>query len=437
MQSTGCLQPPRELSRAGLPRRVAVLSVHTSPLEQPGGGDAGGLNVYVVETSRRLAARGVEVEIFTRAASSDLPPTVELEPGVLVRHISAGPFGGVPSHQLPSQLCAFAAGLLRAEAGHDAGWYDLAHSHYWLSGHVGRLATDRWGVPLVHSFHTLGKVKNARRSADESPEPAVRILGEDQIVAEADRLVAATAVERRELIELYDADPATVSVVPPGVDLDRFRPGDRAAARSGLGLPADAVVLAYVGRVQQHKGPDVLIRAAAELRRRDPSLGDRLVVAVVGGVSGRGYGERELPALAGELGLGGAVRFLPPVARDALPDVYRAADVLVMPSRSESFGLAALEAQACGTPVVATPVGGLPVAVAHERSGLLTSGGTPQQVAVAVHRIVTEPDLAARLARGGPAHAADYTWDRTVDGLLVAYRDSLAHRGKARVGLAR
>ncbi len=443
--STGCTRPSREPSRElsrelsgqGLPRRVAVLSVHTSPLEQPGGGDAGGLNVYVVETSKRLAARGVAVEIFTRAARSDLPPSVELAPGVLVRHVSAGPFGGVPTRALPSQLCAFAAGLLRAEAGHDAGWYDLVHSHYWLSGHVGRLAGDRWGVPLVHSAHTLAKVKNARRSADEPLEPAVRMVGEDQIVAEADRLVAATAVERHELIDLYAADPARVSIVAPGVDLDRFRPGDRAAARAGLGLPADAVVLAFVGRVQQHKGPDVLIRAAAELRRRDPRLADRLVVAVVGGVSGRGYGDRELPVLAAELGLGDAVRFLPPVAREGLPDVYRAADVLVMPSRSESFGLAALEAQACGTPVVAAPVGGLPVAVAHERSGLLTAGGTPEQIAAPVHRILTAPDLAARLSRGGPVHAANFTWDRTVDGLLAAYRESLLHRARARVGLAR
>jgi len=401
--------------------RVAVLSVHTSPLEQPGARDAGGMNVYVVETARRLAGRGVEVEIFTRAGASDLPGTVEMAPGVLVRHIPAGPYGSLSTKELPPQLCGFSAGLLSAWAERPAGWFDVIHSHYWLSGHVGRGARSRWGVPLVHSAHTLGKVKNAHRGPGEALEPAVRILGEQRIVAEADRLIAATEQEADELSELYDADPAAVSVVPPGVDLEGFTPGDRDAARAALGWPTDHVVLVYVGRIQPHKGPDLLIKAAALL----PELAGRLTVAIVGGASGHGYAPGALPALAGQVGLTDTVRFVPPLSRAALRTVYRAADLLVMPSRSESFGLAALEAQACGTPVVATPVGGLPQAVDHGVSGLLTTGHEPAEIAAAIREIVLDPARAARMSRGALAHARTYSWDRTVDGLLAAYAQSV------------
>ena len=221
------------------PRRVAMLSVHTSPLEQPGTGDAGGLNVYVVETARRLAERGTQVEIFTRATASDLPPIAELAPGVLVRHVTAGPFEGLSKNDLPGQLCAFAAGLLRTEARQEPGWYDLVHSHYWLSGQVGWLAADRWCVPLVHTMHTMAKVKNAQLADGDLPEPAGRVIGEEQVVEAADRLLANTQAEARELIELYDADPDRVAVVPPGVDLGAFTPGGpdgRRAARRRLGL---------------------------------------------------------------------------------------------------------------------------------------------------------------------------------------------------------
>ena len=184
------------------PRRVAMLSVHTSPLEQPGTGDAGGLNVYVTETARRMAERGTEVEIFTRTTSGDVPPSVGLTPGVVVRHLVAGPFEGLSKNDLPGQLCAFAAGLLRAEASHDAGWYDLVHSHYWLSGQVGWLAADRWGVPLVHTMHTMAKVKNAQLAEGDVAEPAGRVIGEEQVVRAADRLLANTGEEARDLLDL-------------------------------------------------------------------------------------------------------------------------------------------------------------------------------------------------------------------------------------------
>jgi D-inositol-3-phosphate glycosyltransferase len=400
---------------------VCVLSVHTSPLEQPGTGDAGGMNVYIVETARRMARRGVEVEVFTRATSSEHPPVAELAPGVLVRHVAAGPFEGLGKNDLPSQLCAFTAGVLRTEARHDPGHYDVVHSHYWLSGQVGWLARDRWGVPLVHSAHTLARVKNAALAEGDPPEPMVRVIGEDQVVAEADRLVGNTDAEARELVELYGADPGRVVTVAPGVDLDRFIPGDRAAARRALGIAPGAVVLAFVGRIQPLKAPDVLLRATAELLRRDPGLRSRLVVLVAGGPSGSGLAEpTALQELGAGLGISDVVRFLPPQGT-GLVEVYRAADAVAVPSHNESFGLVALEAQACGTPVVAARVGGLPVAVADGRSGLLVPGHDARQWADALGSVALRPLRRAELARGARRHAAEFSWDRTTDALLATY----------------
>ena len=404
------------------PRRVCVLSVHTSPLEQPGTGDAGGMNVYIVETSLRMAARGVEVEIFTRATSSGHDPVVELAPGVLVRHVQAGPYEGLGKDDLPSQLCAFTAGVLRTEAHHEPGHYDVVHSHYWLSGQVGWLARDRWGVPLVHTAHTLARVKNAALAEGDPPEPMVRVIGEDQVVAEADRLVANTDAETRQLVELYGADPTRTVAIPPGVDLARFTPGDRAADRAALGIPADALVLAFVGRIQPLKAPDVLLRAAAELVARTPGLRSRLVVLVAGGPSGSGLAEpAALQVLARSLGLDDVVRFLPPVSGTALAGVFRAADVVAVPSHNESFGLVALEAQACGTPVVAARVGGLPVAVADGRSGLLVPGHHATDWADALAEAARRR---AELSRGAVAHARRFSWDRTTDALLATYADA-------------
>jgi len=419
-----------------LPRRVCVLSVHTSPLEQAGTGDAGGMNVYVVETATRMARRGVAVEIFTRATSSEQPPVAALAPGVLVRHVAAGPFEGLGKNDLPSQLCAFTAGVLRAEARHEPGYYDVVHSHYWLSGQVGWLARDRWGVPLVHSAHTLARVKNAALAEGDEPEPVVRVIGEDQVVAEADRLISNTEEEARQLIELYHADPQRTVTIPPGVDLGRFRPGRRAAARAVLGLPHDAVVLAFVGRIQPLKGPDVLLRAAAELIRRDPTMRERLVVLVAGGPSGSGLAEpTALHELAAALGISGNMRFLPPQGA-GLVEVYRAADVVAVPSHNESFGLVALEAQACGTPVVAARVGGLPVAVADGRSGLLVPGHRAEQWADALLAALGRRD---ELGEGAVAHARAFSWDRTADALLATYTGAAAEfteRQRVLAGLA-
>ncbi len=315
-----------------LPRRIATLSVHTSPLHQPGTGDAGGMNVYIVEVSKRLAQRGIEVEIFTRTTSSGLPSVVEMAPGVIVRHVNAGPFEGLAKEDLPAQLCAFTHGVLRAEASRPPGHYDLLHSHYWLSGQVGWLAKDRWGVPLVHTAHTLAKVKNLQLAEGDKAEPMVRVIGEEQVVDQSDRLIANTPTEASELIDLYQAQVDQVAVVSPGVDLCLFRPGSQHQARERLELPHDKRIVAFVGRIQPLKAPDVLIQALAALPR------DAIAV-IVGGNSGAGL---DLGELASSLGVLDRVRFLPPQTGARLADVYRAADLVAVPSYNESFGLVAL-----------------------------------------------------------------------------------------------
>jgi len=338
---------------------------------------------------------------------------------VTVRHVSAGPFEGLGKEELPGQLCAFTAGVLREEAQHEPGHYDVVHSHYWLSGQVGWLARDRWRVPLIHTAHTLAKVKNAALADGDRPEPRARVIGEEQVVAEADRLVANTGEEARQLAEHYGADPRRTLVVPPGVDLERFTPGDRAAARRALGVPADAVVLTFVGRIQPLKAPDLLLTTAARMLEDDPSLRPRLRVHVVGAPSGSGLeAPRQLEELAASLRIADLVRFLPPQAPDRLALHYRAADVAVVPSHNESFGLVALEAQACGTPVVAASVGGLRTAVRDGVSGLLVDGRDPGAYAAAVRAVLERREL---LGAGARRHAAAFSWDRTADALVDAY----------------
>lgn len=408
-------------------RRMAMISLHTSPLDQPGTGDAGGLNVYVVELSRRLAARGIEVDIFTRATSSALDPVVAAFDGVQVRHIHAGPFEGLTKAELPGQLCVFAREVLRAEAAHPVGHYDVVHSHYWLSGQVGALARDRWGVPLVHSMHTMAKVKNDALATGDTPEPAARIIGEEQVVAAADMLVANTDLEAKQLINLYDAEPARVEVVNPGVDLAVFRPLERRLVREELGIPHDALVLMFAGRIQPLKAPDVLLRAVAELLAQTPALRSRLVVPIVGGPSGTGLEHPEsLAQLAADLGLEDVVRFVPPVAQAELARWCAAATLVAVPSYNESFGLVAVEAQAAGTPVVAAAVGGLTTVVRDGHSGLLVDGHEPQAWAAALRRLVEDDDLRLRLEAGALEQARLFSWDHTADRMLEVYQRAQA-----------
>jgi D-inositol-3-phosphate glycosyltransferase len=384
------------------------------------------LNTYVVETSKRLAEAGVEVEIFTRATSSDLPPIVTMAPGVRVHHILAGPYEGLGKDDLPAQLCAFTHGVLSAEAAREPGHYQLVHSHYWLSGQVGWLAAERWGVPLVHTAHTLAKVKNAALADGDRPEPKARLIGEEQVVAAADRLVANTEDEARSLIAGYAADPAKVDVVLPGVDTAVFVPVDadrRNQDRAAYGLRPAQVAIAFVGRIQPLKAPDVLVRAVAEMVAVDPSLRETVVALICGGPSGTGLDSPDgLRQLAAELGVADLVRFVDPRPPVELARLYRAADLVAVPSHNESFGLVALEAQACGTPVVAAAVGGLVTAVRDGISGLLVQGHDPAQWATALAGLVADRPRREAYGSGAVRHARQFGWDRTVRGLLASYR---------------
>jgi D-inositol-3-phosphate glycosyltransferase len=399
-----------------------MISLHTSPLDQPGIGDAGGMNVYVIELSRRLAQQGIEVDIFTRATSSALPTVVPAADGVLVHNIHAGPFEGLTKGELPGQMCVFAREVLRAEAAQPLGHYDAVHSHYWLSGQVGALARDRWGVPLVHSMHTMAKVKNDALADGDTPEPIARIIGEEQVVEAADMLIANTDLEAKQLINLYDADPGRVEVVHPGVDLNVFRPFDKARARADLGLPADAHVLLFAGRLQPLKAPDVLLRAVAELLDQSPSLRSRVVVPIVGGPSGSGLEHPEsLAQLTAELGLDDVVRFVPPVAQQDLARWCAAATLVAVPSYNESFGLVAAEAQATGTPVVAAAVGGLTTVVRDGHSGLLVEGHEARDWAAALRRVIADDDLRIRLEGGALEQARQFAWEKTAARSLDVY----------------
>ena len=404
-------------------RRVAMISLHTSPLDQPGTGDAGGMTVYVIELAKRLAERDIEVDIFTRSTSSTLPSVVQAADGVRVQHIVAGPFEGLTKGELPGQLCAFARDVLRTEASHDPGHYDLVHSHYWLSGQVGALARDRWGIPLAHSMHTMAKVKNEALAEGDTPEPVARVIGEEQVVDAADMLIANTDDEARQLVTSYDADATRVEVVNPGVDLDVFRPTSQAEARGRLGIAPDAHLLVFVGRIQPLKAPDILVRAASDLVTREPSLRSTLQVAVVGGPSGTGLEKPEaLAQLSASLGLSDVVRFVPPVSRTEMVDWYASASAVCVPSYNESFGLVAVEAQGVGTPVVAAAVGGLTTAVRDGHSGLLVTGHDPADYARALERVLLSPGLREELSRGAVKQAGRFSWDVTADRTIEVYR---------------
>jgi D-inositol-3-phosphate glycosyltransferase len=404
--------------------------LHTSPLEQAGTGDAGGMNVYVVESAKRIAESGVQVDIFTRANKPNLPETVEIGDGVKVVHLEAGPYGSVTKDELPSQICALMSSYLRYELQRPAGYYDLIHSHYWISGQLGWLVSERYGLPLIHTMHTMAKVKNQSLAEGESPEPQTRAIGEEQVVAAASALIANTASEAASLVSLYDACPDNVFVVSPGVDLRTYKVnGGKKTSRDKLKINQDQLLLLFVGRIQPHKGPEVLIRAVAEMISHTPALRSKLRAVVMGGPSGNGSQEPErLAGLAKFLGVSDIVQFIPPVPRDELSDWYRAADLVCVPSYSESFGLVALEAQACGTPVVATAVGGLRAAVADGISGVLVDGHNPKAWSATLQRLLMEPQHRLLLSMGAVEHASHFGWDSTARGILDVY-DAVLSRG--------
>ena len=410
--------------------RIAIVMVHTSPLDQPGIGDAGGMNIYVVESARRMAAMGVEVDIFTRRTETDQPEIVEISKGVRVRYFDCG-HGHLTKEQLPAHILGLSKEFLRIVRNEN---YDAIHSHYWISGKVAMPAAAELGIPLVHTMHTMARVKNLNLAEGESPEPMIRVQGETQVAAAAQALIANTDSEAGSLVSLYEACPDIVHVVAPGVDLYTFTPGQgRKTARESISTPQDALVVTFVGRIQPHKGPEVLIRATSELVKHSPLMRPKLIVNIIGGASGANTEEVErLQELTTWLGIDDVVRFAPPVPRAELPQWYRAADLVCVPSYSESFGLVALEAQACGTPVIATAVGGLRTAVADGISGVLVDGHDPKAWSSVIARLLQEPQRRVLLSMGAVEHASHFGWDATARGTLDIYDQVITEAQHAR-----
>jgi D-inositol-3-phosphate glycosyltransferase len=418
--------------------KIATLMVHTSPLDQAGIGDAGGMNVYVVESAKKMAQAGVSVDIFTRANHPDLPESVEIADGVNVKHLVAGPFEGLSKEELPSQLGALTSAFMNYQKQLPSNYYSLLHSHYWISGQLGWMVSERTGIPLIHTMHTTAKVKNLNLADDEKPEPQTRAIGEEQVVKASTGLIANTDAEAASLVSLYDACPDNVFVVAPGVDLQRFSPGiGKAAARVKLNIAPDAIMLTFVGRIQPHKGPDVLLRAAAEMVSHSPHLRAKLAVVIMGGASGSGLNELEkLKTLAKFLKIEDVTHFVEPVSRELLPDWYRASDLVCVPSYSESFGLVALEAQACGTPVVATAIGGLRTAVSDGISGSLVDGHDPKAWSAVISRLIAEPQRRLLLSMGAVEHASHFGWENTARKTLDVYDWALTKQSNPKLRLA-
>jgi D-inositol-3-phosphate glycosyltransferase len=418
--------------------KIATLMVHTSPLDQAGIGDAGGMNVYVVETAKKMAQAGVSVDIFTRANHPDLPESVEIAAGVTVKHLVAGPFDGLSKEELPSQLGALTSAFMNYQKQLPSNYYSLLHSHYWISGQLGWMVSERTGIPLIHTMHTTAKVKNLNLADDEKPEPQTRAIGEEQVVKASTGLIANTDAEAASLVSLYDACPDNVFVVAPGVDLQTFSPGiGKAAARVKLNIAPDAIMLTFVGRIQPHKGPDVLLRAAAEMVSHSPHLRAKLAVVIMGGASGGGLNDLEkLKVLAKFLKIEDVTHFVDPVSRELLPDWYRASDLVCVPSYSESFGLVALEAQACGTPVVATAIGGLRTAVSDGISGSLVDGHDPKAWSAVISRLIAEPQRRLLLSMGAVEHASHFGWENTARKTLDVYDWALSKQSNPKLRLA-
>jgi len=412
------------------PRRIAKVMLHTSPLDQAGVGDAGGMNIYVIESAKKMASAGVAVDIFTRAASPDLPDVVDVAPGVRVRHLHAIPYEGVSKSDIPALMDQLVDDFYRHMD--QSGGYELIHSHYWTSGMLAKRVSKERGIPFVHTFHTTAKVKNLSLADGESPEPLSRSIGEENVVKAASAIIANTDSEAASLVSLYGACPERVFVATPGVNLAQFKVGDgKLAARKRLGIDPEKLILSFVGRIQPHKGPDVLIRAVAEVMTHNPKLRSKVNALIVGGASGNGTGEPErLKNLAKWLGVSDVVKFLPPVAREELPDWYRASDLVCVPSYSESFGLVALEAQACGTPVVATAVGGLRAAVSDGFAGSLVDGHDPKAWGAVLLRLISQPERRLILSMGAVQHASHFGWDQTSRSLLDVY-DKVLSEGSA------
>ena len=390
-------------------RSAALISLHTSPLHQPGSGDAGGMNVYLAHVARELAALGVAVDIFTRADAQTGPGVTELAPGARVVSLDVAP--GASKTELSAHAGEFAEAVLAQGFGP----YGVVHAHYWLSGLAGERLAEAWSAPLIHTMHTLALAKERGNGSGEPSEPDGRASAERGLIERAARLIVNTRAEARDVEELYGADPARVDIVAPGVDLGVFTPEGRREARARHGIAEDEFHVLFAGRIQRLKGPQVLVEAMSRIPESAP-----IRLSIVGAASGAG--ELDLAGRIAELGLEDRVSLHAPVEARRLADWYRAADVVAMPSYAESFGLVALEAQACGTPVIAAEVGGLPQSVSDGRTGLLLPDHDPERWADAIVRIAADGALREQLTHAAPIHARAFGWQRTAMFTLQSYR---------------
>ncbi len=410
-------------------RRVAMLAVHTSPLARVGGPSAGGMNIYVRELARELARRGARVDIFTRQESAETPPISVIDPGVSVVALPCGPFGAVDKMSLLPHLPAFAAAV-DAWAYANRRTYDLIHAHYWLSGVVGDQLRCRWDVPLLMTFHTLALAKNSVARSEAENEATQRVLGERRLMHSVDAVMAFNPQEKAEMTWYYRAEPGKVCVVPAGIDTTLFTPGDRVAARRTLGMPESEPNILFVGRIDPIKGIDVLVDALCGLRTALWQTAPPQLVLI-----GGGEGEPAYDALiqrAKRQGILDRIRFVGSVPHTDLVNYYRAADVVAVPSFYESFGLVAVEAMACGTPVVASRAGGLAFSIDDGKTGFLVPSNDADALAARLRLVLTDRCLHDRLGQNAVAAAARFSWptitSRTVhiyDQLIRGYRMDL------------
>ncbi len=410
-----------------IPRHIAMLSVHTCPLATLGGKETGGMNVYVRDLTRELARRGIYVDVFTRSQNPHLPHIMHsLGKTGRVIHIPTGPEEPYSKHKVFDYLPEFVDNVLDF-AGREGITYDVIHSHYWLSGLAARDLRAAWGAPIVQMFHTLGHVKN-QIAAPSEREPQRRIEGETEVVGFADRLIAATPAEEEQLEKFYGADPVKITIIPPGVDLQMFHPHSPEDAKSRLGVkPCDRMLL-FVGRIEPLKGIDTLLRAMGLLAHECPTWASQICVAIIGGDPNTTENEEmeRLKAIRTELGITDLVTFLGARDQDKLHHYYSAAEAVIMPSHYESFGMVALEAMACGTPVIASEVGGLAYLIHDGKTGFHIPNGDPVALASAIARLVENPELRNKLGRQAHRYAQHYSWECIVDRMLPLYARAMA-----------
>ncbi len=412
---------------------IAMISYHTCPLAILGGKDTGGMNVYVRELTRYLGRRGVHVDVFTRSQDEHVPQILhDLGYGNRVVHVPAGPEHPRPKKELANYLPQFVEGI--QSFARDKGiHYDLIHSHYWLSGIAAKALKESWGVPVVHMFHTLGLMKNRVAQSEAEREGEYRILGEYEVLEMADRIVAATLAEQSQLQFLYHADQTKISIIPPGVDISHFYPIAPDEAKCAIGVPDTDRMLLFVGRIEPLKGVDTLIRAIAHMRTTGVTDQFPHYLAIIGGDPNASTTDMDsemarLQQISHELGLDDLVVFLGKRSQSSLPYYYSAAEVLIMPSHYESFGMVALEAMACGTPVVASQVGGLAFLIQDGVTGFVVPGGDYLALSDRLTQLVSQPELRKRLGQQAAAYASDYAWENITSRVLDLYQDVLKEK---------